>query len=69
MVKYVQTLWVDESGRIWYGIAAIRGAQMIAKADSLSMDQALIRQLLEHMNRAALAEYQFYDIVEDFLAR
>ena len=69
MVTYSQTLWVDEQGRIWYGIAAVRGEKIVAKADSLTMDQELIRGLLEKMNRAALSEYQFYDIVEDFLGR
>lgn len=67
MVKYNQTLWVDGQGRIWYGIAAVRGETMIAKADSLTMNQEIVRHLLEKMNRAALSEHQFYDIVEDFL--
>ncbi|MGN1030128.1 MAG: hypothetical protein ACI4PQ_00830 [Butyricicoccaceae bacterium] len=69
MVQYNQTLWVDESGRIWYGISAVRGKKVIARADSLTTDQELIRVLLEKLNRAALAEYQFYDVIEDFLAR
>ncbi|MGM9648553.1 MAG: hypothetical protein ACI3XY_01120 [Butyricicoccaceae bacterium] len=69
MITYHQTLWVDEQGRIWYGIAAVRGEEIVAKADSLTMDQELIHGLLEKMNRAAIAEYQFYDIIEDFLAQ